>query len=259
MAVAGRILIMPKGAYDESKTYEMLDLVSHNGTSWLAKKTVVGIEPSDANSEYWHNMYNADIKAIQEALQEGIDTNGQAIKDLESKTMTNFGRKEGINIDALEMVSGKNQGRYFIETAKNPEGTHPEEGHYMLLNFPYLQIAVIGTATRMYIRMYTNDKWYPWTEFVRKEDNNKTIIVQTAGTDLDEYKEPGSYYFSSGTTPSNPPVGINGILVVFAVPNVDFAKQIWMRQGTINTNDHDTYIRSWNNGVWSNWKKVTMD
>ena len=53
MKVAGRILIMPKGTYDESVTYEMLDLVNHNGSSWLAKKTCVGIEPSIENDEYW--------------------------------------------------------------------------------------------------------------------------------------------------------------------------------------------------------------
>ena len=61
MASAGRILIMPKGNYDSSATYEMLDMVQHNGTSWLAKKTVTGIEPIAENSEYWHNMFNIDI------------------------------------------------------------------------------------------------------------------------------------------------------------------------------------------------------
>jgi hypothetical protein len=51
MAIAGRVLIMPKGAYDASLQYEMLDMVSHNGATWLAKKTEVGIKPSDANQE----------------------------------------------------------------------------------------------------------------------------------------------------------------------------------------------------------------
>ena len=58
MTSAGRILIMPKGDYNAETTYEMLDLVSHNGTSWIAKKDVVGIEPSDANAEHWHNMFD---------------------------------------------------------------------------------------------------------------------------------------------------------------------------------------------------------
>jgi len=61
MASAGRILIMPKGAYDPNATYEMLDMVSHNGTTWLAKKTVSGVEPSSANGEYWHSMIDFDI------------------------------------------------------------------------------------------------------------------------------------------------------------------------------------------------------
>lgn len=56
MASAGRILILPKGDYDSTKEYEMLDLVFNGGTSWLAKKTSVGVEPSDANTEYWFKM-----------------------------------------------------------------------------------------------------------------------------------------------------------------------------------------------------------
>lgn len=56
MASAGRILILPKGDYDSTKEYEMLDLVFHGGTSWLAKKSSVGVEPSDANTEYWFKM-----------------------------------------------------------------------------------------------------------------------------------------------------------------------------------------------------------
>jgi hypothetical protein len=58
MASAGRILIMPKGNYNAETQYEMLDLVYHNGTSWLAKKTAVGIEPSEASGEYWHKLCN---------------------------------------------------------------------------------------------------------------------------------------------------------------------------------------------------------
>ena len=61
MTSAGRILIMPKGEYNASVTYENLDLVYHGGTSWLAKKTVTGIEPSGANSEYWHKMSEIEI------------------------------------------------------------------------------------------------------------------------------------------------------------------------------------------------------
>lgn len=66
MAVAGRILIMPKGEYDATETYEMLDLVSHNGISWLAKKTCVGITPSNDAKEYWFNMLGISIDDINQ-------------------------------------------------------------------------------------------------------------------------------------------------------------------------------------------------
>lgn len=56
MASAGRILIMPKGDYNAETEYEMLDLVFHNGKSWVAKKSVVGVEPSDENQDYWFKM-----------------------------------------------------------------------------------------------------------------------------------------------------------------------------------------------------------
>lgn len=64
MASAGRILILPKGNYDAETEYEMLDLVKHNGTSWLAKKTSVGIEPSEANAEYWQDMFDMGIETV---------------------------------------------------------------------------------------------------------------------------------------------------------------------------------------------------
>lgn len=70
MASAGRILIIPKGEWNEEKEYEMLDLVFHNGTSWLAKKYVKGIEPSADNAEYWFMMVDtSNIISRIEALE----------------------------------------------------------------------------------------------------------------------------------------------------------------------------------------------
>lgn len=71
MTTAGRILIMPKGDYDSTKTYEMLDLVRHNGTSWLAKREVTGVEPTEANSEDWQNMF--DTEAFLNAIDARIE------------------------------------------------------------------------------------------------------------------------------------------------------------------------------------------
>ena len=58
---------MPKGNYDSSVTYEMLDLVSHNGKVWLAKKTALGIEPSITNVEYWMDVIDLTQVNLDEA------------------------------------------------------------------------------------------------------------------------------------------------------------------------------------------------
>jgi hypothetical protein len=64
---AGRVLIKPRGEWNENITYEMLDMVNHKGCAYLAKRTVVGIEPSDDHPEYWHNMLEID-KIVKEAI-----------------------------------------------------------------------------------------------------------------------------------------------------------------------------------------------
>ena len=90
MANAGRILIMPKGEYDASVTYTMLDLVMYNNASWLAKKTATGITPEDG--EYWHKM--ADGVALTNNLETEAEgtaldaSQGKALKDLVDEANT---------------------------------------------------------------------------------------------------------------------------------------------------------------------------
>lgn len=56
MASAGKVLIIPKGNWDETAAYEMLDLVYYGGTSWIAKKSSTGIAPG--HEEYWQKMFD---------------------------------------------------------------------------------------------------------------------------------------------------------------------------------------------------------
>ena len=66
MISAGRILIKPCGEWKADVTYRMLDLVNHNGYAYLAKRTVIGIEPNGHPDE-WHNLLDIN-KAVEEAL-----------------------------------------------------------------------------------------------------------------------------------------------------------------------------------------------
>jgi hypothetical protein len=76
MASAGRILIIPRGDWNAETEYEMLDLVNHNGKSWLAKKTCTGIEPSEANAEYWQNMFDITAERFGALSKNGGELNG---------------------------------------------------------------------------------------------------------------------------------------------------------------------------------------
>lgn len=52
MVSAGRVLIIPKGAWNTTDTYSMLDLVSYNGSSYVAK-TSVPANTLPTNTSYW--------------------------------------------------------------------------------------------------------------------------------------------------------------------------------------------------------------
>lgn len=86
----------------------------------------------------------------------------------------------------------------------------------------------------------------------------KCVEVTTAGTDLNDYITDGFYHFVSAYTPVNIPAGVNGWLMVIKGNDDSVIKQIWFRQGTVNSNDHGTYIRTSTGSTsgWSDWHQV---
>ena len=162
MASAGRILIMPKGAYNASATYEMLDMVSHNGTTWLAKKTLKNIEPSDANSEFWQNMFNATADGLG------------------AISRTGYGRYIG-NVDEL-----KQAGTYVVIGGyEDTTGTFPLDADTWFT----VDVAVGGTgsvtqtwylnseenvAARVFIRHFNG---HYWGDFYDTETINQRVAV----------------------------------------------------------------------------------
>ncbi len=81
-----------------------------------------------------------------------------------------------------------------------------------------------------------------------------TNVTATA-KNANDYNAPGIFYFAQDYTPINAPAGVvNGYLIVIAVTTTNI-KQIWLRHGTVNSNDHEIYIRSYNGTNWSSWAK----
>ena len=102
MASAGRILIMPKGDYNAETEYEMLDLVYHDSTSWLAKKNVVGIEPSEANAEYWHKLCEADLSSCLKISGGTLSGDLRIEKDKPRLQMKNLTTSRTLTIESGE-------------------------------------------------------------------------------------------------------------------------------------------------------------
>lgn len=109
----------------------------------------------------------------------------------------------------------------------------------------------LGTSSKRFDKAYIDEIIGNLTGGVNVQN------VNTIDTNLDDYKTPGIYYFSSSYTPTNIPIGVNGMLIV--IIHNKLMKQIWMRQGTTNSNDHHTYIRSNLGSSWSTWRKFITD
>ena len=62
MAIAGRVMPLPKGEYNPGTVYEPLDIVTHSGRPWMCKKSnTVGIEPSTSAEEFWMLLVDVNI------------------------------------------------------------------------------------------------------------------------------------------------------------------------------------------------------
>lgn len=101
-----------------------------------------------------------------------------------------------------------------------------------------------------YVRFFYQSTWGEWIH-----DSIAVEYDLTTGSDLNNYKQSGVWYFNSSHTPINLPAGcVNGWLVVLRADS-GAIKQIWLRYGSLNSNDYNTYVRTGNGTTWSAWRK----
>lgn len=98
----------------------------------------------------------------------------------------------------------------------------------------------------------------------RIDNINESTNVSESGTDLDNYTNPGSYFFLSTYCPSNMPSDAtftNGWLVVLKDNTTKYIKQFLISLGKKDVNDYHIYVRTMisTNG-WSTWRRIaTID
>lgn len=87
------------------------------------------------------------------------------------------------------------------------------------------------------------------------------VTGATANLNGPAYRTQGLYYLTTNTNISYAPTGVvDGFLQVYSAGSC--VKQIFMRFGTVGSNDHDTYIRTYdtrNGGTWSSWEKLEYE
>lgn len=101
-------------------------------------------------------------------------------------------------------------------------------------------------------------------EEARKNLNviSKCEYVYTSGLDLNDYLTEGWWYFSSDAAPTNTPNtdNKNGFLHVVCYTTSSsrtLLKQFWYRFGSLNTSDHETFLRTYDSTIgWSNWTQI---
>ena len=151
------------------------------------------------------------------------------------------------NVPFNEIVAGK--GAFIV----NWNSANAADGNVMLgISDGWTAIAVSYTGN-IYVTTIEKNAW----EHVSAPASfmPKVQYVTQAGTDLNDYKQDGFYYFDADYTPANIPAGVNGWLEVYS-SNVGAVKQKWFRHGTADSNDHNTYIRTFTSGSWSGWAFV---
>lgn len=108
------------------------------------------------------------------------------------------------------------------------------------------------TEPERYLRFYYQSEWSAWMP-----DVSAVVYSQSFEDDLDSYVYTGVWYFNTSHTPLNLPIGcVNGWLIVLRADS-GAIKQIWLRFGSLNTNDFNTYVRTGNGTAWSEWRRLS--
>lgn len=95
MGDAGKAMLIPRGQYSDTETYEYLDFVYSSDASYVAKKLTTGNPPAEDN-EYWQ------LLARGGALTENSDVSNTTVKFEKAGSRINIFSK-----DSLSVIAGK--------------------------------------------------------------------------------------------------------------------------------------------------------
>lgn len=68
--VLGTVAMVPKGEYDSTTYYEKLNTVIYNGSTYVAKKNSMGVDPTDTN--FWDLLAKAATDIVYDSFNESL-------------------------------------------------------------------------------------------------------------------------------------------------------------------------------------------
>ena len=194
---AGRIGFVIKGEYNNTETYDFLDVVYYGNSSYVAKKLTVGNTPAD-NNEYWQALAKVPVSAVL-----GVKGNAENVYRTGNVNLTpeNIGAlsntKEGrffqkLNLDVegysypsnciykqeLDLNEVNESGLYFCS---NPIHAPNSNGNGFMIAITYagkirgMQIYMPVGENKIYKRQNTNNAWGTWMEIMTDTYAKKSI------------------------------------------------------------------------------------
>lgn len=152
----GKYKITPKGEYNADTTYEELDLITYNNSSFLALKSVTGITPSDDGVNYQLIASGVDPKEIA----------GKADKTYVDGELETKAEKSYVEQNYANAVKGTGTGTAMLFDDVSPIAH---------------KVKVSGTAGDGF-RVFGKNLWNTNMRFLNSENNGLTLTNNGDGT-----------------------------------------------------------------------------
>lgn len=227
MFSAGRVLIKPKGDYSPLTTYEMLDYVSYNGSSYVAKKTTTGNLPT--NTEYW--QLAASGAQSQNVTSNFAEVEGSDIASSPHAIDDVFVNKDGKLLKATLAISIGDT--IVIDT--NCEPTTVED----LISYLSTQVSTLDSS---------NKKLNGITEIAVQTDLHTLSLGEF-------YKDKTSFYVTNGPEEVDEVVSaIFRLTVESALDGLSTTRLL-----TLKTPGGKVYTQNYDGSSWGDWEQVASE
>lgn len=136
--VAGKVALYPRSEYSPTTSYEKLNLVSYQGSSYICIKDCVGIVPT--NTEYWYlNAQKGDKGDTGNGIEDFEKTRTEGSKDYYTITFTDGSTKE-ITVENgtmtfIDKIYYNDSGELLIDTTDEVEDVSINENGELIIEY----------------------------------------------------------------------------------------------------------------------------